>query len=44
MSTETRYSINLDARYNPLELVDVQAIAEACQERWYNQTLCRVKR
>lgn len=42
MSTETRYSINLDARYNPLELVDVQAIAEACQERWYNQTLCRV--
>jgi mannose-6-phosphate isomerase-like protein (cupin superfamily) len=36
------YSINLDAQFGPLELIDVQALAAACQEPWYNQTLCRV--
>jgi len=30
------YSINLDTRYAPLELVDVQALVDACQEPWYN--------
>jgi hypothetical protein len=42
MSTQAPYAINLDARYAPLELVDVQALVEACQDPWYNQTLCRV--
>jgi mannose-6-phosphate isomerase-like protein (cupin superfamily) len=42
MGTQTPYSINLDARYAPLELVDVQALVDACKEPWYNQTLCRV--
>jgi mannose-6-phosphate isomerase-like protein (cupin superfamily) len=42
MADQAHYSINLDARFGPLELVDVQSLAEACKERWYNQTLCRV--
>lgn len=42
MSSETSYSINLDTRYGPLELVDVRALVDACTEPWYNQTLCRV--
>ncbi len=42
MATETQYSINLDARYKPLELVDVQRLVDACGETWYNQTLCQV--
>jgi len=42
MGSEARYSINLDVRYAPLELVDVQALVDACKESWYNQTLCRV--
>lgn len=42
METEGGYSINLEARYGPLELVDVQALADACTAAWYNQTLCRV--
>jgi mannose-6-phosphate isomerase-like protein (cupin superfamily) len=42
MSTQAPYAINLDARYAPLELVDVQALVEACQDPWHNQTLCRV--
>ncbi|MGH7324623.1 MAG: cupin domain-containing protein [Candidatus Rokuibacteriota bacterium] len=42
MTTPGSYAINLDARYGPLELVDVQALVDACRESWYNQTLCRV--
>ncbi len=36
------YSIHLEARYAPLELVDTQALVDACKDPWYNQTLCRV--
>jgi len=39
---EQRYAINLDVRFQPLELIDVQALVDACKEPWYNQTLCRV--
>ncbi len=42
MPGQARYAINLDVRYAPLEVVDVQALVDACQEPWYNQTLCRV--
>jgi mannose-6-phosphate isomerase-like protein (cupin superfamily) len=36
------YATHLDVRYQPLELVDVQALVDACTDRWYNQTLTRV--
>jgi mannose-6-phosphate isomerase-like protein (cupin superfamily) len=42
MGSQAPYSINLDARYAPLELVDVQALVDTCKDSWYNQTLCRV--
>lgn len=42
MNSPAPYSINLDAKFGPLELIDVQALADACREKWYNQTLCRV--
>ncbi len=42
MASQPRYAINLDARHAPLEVVDVQALVDACREPWYNQTLCRV--
>lgn len=42
MATPSSYSINLNARYGPLELVDVQALVDECKDPWYNQTLCRV--
>ena len=42
MGTQGHYSINLDTRYAPLELVDVQALVDACKDPWYNETLCRV--
>jgi mannose-6-phosphate isomerase-like protein (cupin superfamily) len=36
------YRTHLDLRYGPLEIVDVKELADACQDRWWNQTLVRV--
>ena len=36
------YATHLDVKYGPLELIDIPALAEACRDTWYNQTLCRV--
>jgi mannose-6-phosphate isomerase-like protein (cupin superfamily) len=36
------YAINLDPKFGFLELVDVPGLIEACQEQWFNQTLCQV--
>jgi hypothetical protein len=36
------YATHLDVYYDQLELVDVQALVDACRDQWYNQTLCRV--
>lgn len=39
---DSPYSINLNARFGPLELIDLQDIVDACEDPWFNQTLCRV--
>jgi mannose-6-phosphate isomerase-like protein (cupin superfamily) len=36
------YATHLDIRFGALEVVDVQKLAEAVTDRWYNQTLCKV--
>jgi len=36
------YATHLNVRYGPLEVADIQALVDACTDRWYNQTLCRV--
>jgi mannose-6-phosphate isomerase-like protein (cupin superfamily) len=36
------YDTHLDIIHGPLEVVNVQALVDACTHRWYNQTLCRV--
>ena len=36
------YATHLNVLYAPLELIDLQALADACTDRWYNQTLTRV--
>ena len=36
------YNINLDIKYDHLELIDVPGIVEHCTEKWFNQTLTRV--
>jgi dTDP-4-dehydrorhamnose 3,5-epimerase-like enzyme len=45
MSTEPAqfpYATHLNAFYAALQLVDVPGLVAACQDRWYNQTLCQV--
>jgi mannose-6-phosphate isomerase-like protein (cupin superfamily) len=37
-----RYETRLNILYRPLEIVDEQALTEACRYKWYNQTLCQV--
>lgn len=36
------YATHLDIKFPALELVDVDALARASKDRWYNQTLCKV--
>ena len=36
------YETRLNILYQPLELIDERALADACNHKWYNQTLCRV--
>lgn len=36
------YTTHLNIHYKPLEVVDVQALVDACTDQWYNQTLCKV--
>jgi mannose-6-phosphate isomerase-like protein (cupin superfamily) len=38
----TQYSINLDSKFNLLELIDVNKLVAACKDSWYNQTLCKI--
>ncbi len=42
MENKEPYSIHLDTRFAPLELIDIQKLADATTDPWYNQTLCRV--
>ena len=39
---EFPYKTYLNILHEPLEVIDVQKIADACTDKWYNQTLCKV--
>src|SRR5437868_3627657 len=36
------YATHLDIKFPAMSVVDVPALVQACADRWYNQTLCRV--
>jgi mannose-6-phosphate isomerase-like protein (cupin superfamily) len=36
------YETRLNILHGPLELIDINAIAAACEYKWFNQTLCKV--
>jgi dTDP-4-dehydrorhamnose 3,5-epimerase-like enzyme len=42
MPNQQPYFINLDAKFAPLELIDIPALVVKCKDSWFNQTLCRV--
>lgn len=37
-----KYNINLDIRHGHQELIDIPAIVDECQEKWWNQTMTKV--
>ena len=41
-SQDFPYKTYLNILHEPLELIDVQKLADACTDKWYNQTLCKV--
>lgn len=42
MGEKHDYSINLDVKFDPLQLIDIPSLAGQVTEDWFNQTLCRV--
>jgi mannose-6-phosphate isomerase-like protein (cupin superfamily) len=36
------YETRLNILHGPLEIVDEKQLADACEFKWYNQTLCKV--
>jgi mannose-6-phosphate isomerase-like protein (cupin superfamily) len=36
------YNTRLNILHGPLEVIDVPQLVQACQDQWYNQTLCQV--
>ena len=42
MTQETVYNINLDVRFDHLELIDIPTVVAENKEKWFNQTLCKV--
>jgi mannose-6-phosphate isomerase-like protein (cupin superfamily) len=36
------YNTRLNILKQPLEVIDVPGLVEACTDQWYNQTLCKV--
>ena len=39
---EYPYETRLNVLYKPLEVIDVKALADTCEFKWFNQTLCQV--
>jgi mannose-6-phosphate isomerase-like protein (cupin superfamily) len=40
--SEFSYETRLNVLHAPLEVVDVQQLADECTYQWFNQTLCQV--
>ncbi|HEY3730727.1 MAG TPA: cupin domain-containing protein [Steroidobacteraceae bacterium] len=36
------YETRLNIQFQPLEVINEQALSDACQHKWFNQTLCQV--
>ncbi len=36
------YETRLNILHRPLEIVEAKALADACEFKWFNQTLCKV--
>lgn len=42
MTDQPQYKFNNDIHFGPLEMIDIPAMVAACDDPWFNQTLCQV--
>jgi mannose-6-phosphate isomerase-like protein (cupin superfamily) len=42
LENQQKYNINLDIKYEHLNIIDVPSIVNECKEKWFNQTLTKV--
>jgi mannose-6-phosphate isomerase-like protein (cupin superfamily) len=36
------YETRLNILYQPMEVIDEKALSDACEYKWFNQTLCKI--
>jgi mannose-6-phosphate isomerase-like protein (cupin superfamily) len=41
-TTDYPYETRLNILYPALEVIDEKALSDACEHKWFNQTLCKV--
>lgn len=42
MKNNNKYSIDLEVKFKPLEIIDVPQLIEECNKEWQNISLCNV--
>ena len=42
MNNNNKYSIDLNIRYKPLEIINIPQLIEDCDKKWQNISLCSV--
>jgi len=42
MTDDQKYKIHMEPKFESLQLFDVPLLASLCNEKWFNQTLCKV--
>ena len=42
MSDYDKYSIDLEVKFKPLEIIDVSTLIASCSKKWQNISLCQV--
>ena len=44
MDNNTKYSIDLEVKYKPLEIIDVSELIDQSTKKWQNHSLCTVNK
>jgi mannose-6-phosphate isomerase-like protein (cupin superfamily) len=42
LNQATKYVIQTDIKFGPLEKIDIDRMQKECSQDWFNQTLCKV--
>jgi len=42
MADMNKYKLNMDVKYDYMEVIKTPEVIENCKEKWFNQTLCKV--